>query len=60
MANRRILTDDDLVDIKSTVIQVVETEAKDAVEEAIDTALEELDISEVVKEAAVMKWQIID
>jgi hypothetical protein len=60
MKSKRILTEDDLTDIETTVSRVLEGEAKEVVEEAIEDALAELDVEEIVKDASQLKWEVVN
>jgi hypothetical protein len=55
---RRILTEDDLAQIKTTVAEAITTEAAAVIEEAIDNAVKDLDVEQIVEDAAKMKWEV--
>jgi hypothetical protein len=57
--NRRLLTEDDLAVIKTSVAEAIETEAAGVIDEAISNAVKDLDVEQIVEDAAKMKWQVI-
>jgi hypothetical protein len=57
--NKRLLTDDDLLNINEVVKEVVEPVVKEVVDDAVDDALADIDVEEIIREGIGIKWQLI-